>query len=356
MRTFGLRFLPLLVVIPLVLMFTLPVAAETPLRVGVILPLSGPVAPMGVAFRRGFELFSREYPQAPVEFHFEDHRYDGKASLSAFHKLREVDAVDLSVVWGNMPGDTVAPLAERHKSPLFAVSMNPVAKDRLSVISLGPPMNRLIQKASDTFETWKVSTAAAVSIDIGNAIKSIEAMKEARQGQLLVTVVASEETDFKSIISNLKTKQVDGLFLLLLPDQALTFVKQASQMRFSPRIIGGDVFADEEFQLAVAPYAPDLAYVYGAVDQNFVERVRREFGSASYFFETACGYSVALLSSRAAELGPSARSRILDALTTADRTGIPLGGFEFSDTTEFGRHFVTDGKVYQRAGTAPQSR
>lgn len=341
----GLRCL--LLVGGLLLFFLQTGNAQSDLKVGVIAPLSGGVAPMGEAFRKGFDLFAKEMPAAKVSFLFEDSRYDGKASLSAFHKLSEVDKVDLIVVWGNTPSDTVAPIAEKSRFPVLAISMNPVAKDRAYVVSLGPPRQMLVQQVNQTFDDWELKNAAAVSIDIGSALEGVERVKANRNGELAVTIVSGEDNDFKSIIANLKAKKVDGLLLLMLPEQALTFTKQAYQMKFTPRIIGGDIFADEEFQRKVREYSREISYVYGAVDSSFLPRVKHEFGESSYFFETACGYTVALLTHRVAEQATQWKSNPLEALLKVDSSGVPLGGFQLSDTPEFGRHFEVTGRVYR---------
>lgn len=319
-------------------------------KIGVITSLSGPIAPMGEAFKRGFELFQRENPNSPLEFLFEDHRYDGKAAVSAFRKLKDFNHVDLNIVWGNTPGDSCAPIAEQEKFPTIAISMNPVSKGRTQVLSLGPPLEKLLAKVLEQFKAWNLAHPEAVSIDIGNALKGMEDLKISLNGNFNLTVVASEEADFKSILLGLRARHADGLVLLLMPQQAMTFLKQAKDLNFFPKIIGGDVFADQEFRAAGAKLSPGLSYVYGAVDPVFVEKVASVYRNTSYFFETATGYTVAMLAQRA---WASGTPKILDSFASVKLDGVPILGLELKDSQDLGRHFESAGSIYRADGKAP---
>jgi len=204
---------------------------------------------MGEASRRGFELFESQNPicEKAVKFIYEDSQYDGKHSLSAFNKLRSTDQVNFTVVWGNTPASVVSPMVERMQAPTLALSMNPDAKGREYVISFGPKIELLVEKIVAQFREWKTKTPAAVSIDIGNALEGVEMVNIDLGGKLIVEKVSATETDFHPIIAKLKARGVDGLLLFAMPSQALTFAKQAAGLEFRPKMIGGDVFADDNF-------------------------------------------------------------------------------------------------------------
>lgn len=323
-------------------------AETTELRVGISVPLSGGVAAMGQAFRKGIQLFQTDYPHSKLQFRFEDNRYDGKDSVAAFRKLHEVDRSDVVIVWGNMPSDTCAPVAEANRLPMIAISMNPVAKDRSYVVSLGPPLEKLVSQVAAKFKEWKLSRPAAVSIDIGAALAGVESLRTQLGGDLLVKVIANEDVDFKTLIATFKAKGVDGLMLLALPQQALTFLRQSKQLHFQPRVIGGDVFADDAFQREGRAHIPELSFVYGAVEPNFVSRLRADFGEVSYFFESATAYATALLLHRVAEQNPHLSGEsLLTAFSEVRTAQLPVEGLTFMRTVEAGPHFEVDGKIYQ---------
>jgi outer membrane PBP1 activator LpoA protein len=60
-------------------------------KVGIILPLSGPVASMGNAVKDGIDLYLNENDHLKSSIILEDGRYDGKTTISAFHKLTKID-------------------------------------------------------------------------------------------------------------------------------------------------------------------------------------------------------------------------------------------------------------------------
>ena len=317
-------------------------------KVGIIVPLSGSLAPMGEAFRRGVELSQRDGLASHVEFIFEDHKYDGRMAVTALHKLRGTDDIDLAIVWGNTPSSSCAPVAEQQKIPMIAESMNPDAKGRQYVVTLGSPIEQLVDRIFEQFDEWKLVNPAAVSVDLGNALQGVELLNKKLNGKLHVKTVASDESDFKTILAGLKSRAVDGLLLFALPDQALMFLRQANQLQYFPKIVGGDVFADRSFQEEVAKLTPNLKLAYGAVDPKFIRRLMDLPESASYFFETASGYALASLAESIAIKAKSAPADAnpLSLLGSIDVSGLPLGNMRFVENEEYGRHFEVDGAIY----------
>ncbi len=327
----------------LVICSLLPCAAAADFKVGMVLPLSGPVGAMGTAFQRGVEMYREEHGPGAAEFLFEDHRYDGKSAVTAVEKLYHQNGVRICVVWGNTPSAAVVPLSETKSIPMVAVTFDPLAKGRKNVIAFGPLLSKMIENVDLQFKRWEVQQAAALSIDIGDALDSIEDLKRLRNGKLIIRTIANEETDFKTQIAALKSQQVDGLVLITLVGQAITFLKQAAAQNFTPKIISGDVFADEEFLRSAAELNPDVAFVYGAVDDAFIGRMRKRWKSSSYFFEAASGYSLAAMMDRAA--ADQGRSPA-EALKNIDLRNLPLQSLTFANTPELGAHFEAGQKVY----------
>ena len=326
------------------------IACQTqPYKVGMILPLSGGLAPMGEAFRKGVSLFSLEHPETgtSLQFLFEDSQYDGKVAVAALRKFTAVDKVDLTVVWGNTPSGACAPVAESVRIPLLAVSMNPEAKGRTSVITFGPKIELLIQKIAEKLKAWNLQNPAAVSIDIGSALKGVSMLQKELNGNLVVKTVANEERDFRTLIALLRSQSIDGLLLFLMPEQAMTFARQAVELNYHPKIVGGDIFAEDSFQKRFAQELPELAFVYGAVTPEFIATLRERWGDASYFYESASGYSIAAMIAR---LGIEARgqpsSHMLQGFKAVPLDNLPVQGLRLLEDQEYGWHFENDARAY----------
>ena len=335
-------------------------AKPSDFKIGVLLPLSGQFSEMGLAFKNGLDLYLKDHPDVAgsLRFVLEDHKYEGKTTATAFQKLRTVDQVKLMVVWGNTPSGTCAPIAEQYKLPTIALSFNPDAKGRNYVVTFGPRTDPQIQKVADQLKTWNVAVPGAVSVDMGNALLAVESLKKKVDKELFVRTVAVQEMDFMPTLLNLKAKHADGLLVFLSPDQALVFARQAAQIEYQPKVVGGDVFAKQEFREQVTRYLHDVRYVYGAVEENFVKRLVDEQKSSSYFFEVASGYTIAALLDRVNGVMASLpASDPMQVLQTVDRVGVPIIGVKLLKDEEYGLHFETESTIYQAAaggGPSPE--
>ncbi len=295
---------------------------------------------MGLSFRRGVELYFRDNPDAPVSFIFDDHKYDGRTTITAMHALRSTSDVRFVVVWGNTPCGAASPVAEQQKIPMLAISMNPDAKDRRFVVSLGFPLSKFVELAAERFTRESVTQHGALVVDLGNTLEAVRLFDQKVGGTVFQKVVAGEEVDFKPIISQFKARRIDGLVLFLLPQQALTFLKQSRQLQFAPHIVGGDVFAVDSFRLKAREMSDKVSFVYGSVVPSFIARLAQSPLGISYFFEAATGYSVAAISAALAKKWQAAPTHEdpLGELRNVSLSGLPLSSVKYLDDSSFGRH------------------
>jgi hypothetical protein len=323
-------------------------AQEPALSVGVLAPLSGPLAEMGASFKHGFELYRSDHPESRVQFHFLDHRYEGRETATALHSLRNMHKARISVVWGNTPSSVAAPIAEQQKFPLLAVSSNSDSAGRRFVTTMGPPLTAIAEKLVAHLREVQAVRPGVLMVDLGNATQVAADVERRLGGVTLNKVVGAQEVDFTPAISQLKSRGVDGLVLFLLPDQALTFFKQAKQLQYLPHIIGGDVFAVESFQKRVAPLSQHTSYVYSTVDHVFIERLSTEPAGTSYFGEVAMGYTIAALcDALARRTGATDQpENILDKLSSLPLTGLPIPGLSYQQDSGENRRLITGVSVY----------
>jgi hypothetical protein len=308
---------------------------------------------MGGAFRRGVDLYLSDHPSAKISFVYEDHKYDGKTAVTGLHALRARTDIDLMLVWGNMPAGAVAPVAEQQQIPTLAISMNPDAKGKQYVVSLGPPLGNVVDTIVDRFQRLGAARAGSVSIDMGNALEAIDLVDRQLGVQMLKKVVSSEEVDFKPIISQLRSREIHHLVVFLLPHQALTFLRQSKQLKYTPQIVGGDVFAVESFQHEARQLSSTVGFVYGAVKDDFIKRLSSLPHGRSYFFEVATGYSVAAMVDEVAQgrassahAGDVPSAQTLSALCAVQPPNLPLESLTFKETPDFGRHFEVRNRYY----------
>ena len=107
--------------------FSISVFAD-PVKVGLLLPLTGPTADFGAALRNGVELAKSEKPNEfnkSIEFIYEDVKLEPKLAISSIHKLTKSNKVNLIYVFGSGNAATIAPISEQNKIPTIVLTGEP---------------------------------------------------------------------------------------------------------------------------------------------------------------------------------------------------------------------------------------
>jgi branched-chain amino acid transport system substrate-binding protein len=164
-----------------------------PVKIGVILPLSGDLAYLGESAKRGAELALENYAgtRNKYELIFEDDQFDAKKAVTAANKLISIDNVDAVVTFGSSGGNSVKPIAEKNKILHFAVATDPKVAD-----------------GGYTFNHWtpaKEEVRALVAELLKRNIKKIGLLTVNQDGMLA--------------IDNEITKQTQGTGISIVTDQ-----------------------------------------------------------------------------------------------------------------------------------------
>lgn len=323
--------------------------AESRPKVGISLPLSGPLASMGQSFRRGFEMYQSEHPTdtSGVEILFDDHRYDGKQAVSSFHQMTGAAGVDFFTAWGNLPAETLAPIAESSKVPALFFTNLPVAKDRKYVVTMGNRAEGTVQACADFLKASQARNPAALTVNVGNAIAVVDAVKEKLSGELLVLSFEPDLTSFQPLILRMKKASVDKLILFALPDQALAYARQAATLKFLPGTIGGDLFADKAFLANAKPLFSSVSFVYGKVNPEFIQSYQKYSGDFSFFFEAASGYSLAEIIYKQIGNSSPQPTNWMEALRGTEMNKLPLVGAHLTESPDDGLRLECDSAVYK---------
>lgn len=96
------------------------------LKIGASIPLTGDLADYGAAIRNGFKLAESKFPERfkHLQIAFEDNRYSAQEAITVFRKLTLNHQMDLIYSWGEAPFSATAPLAEKERIPLLALSID----------------------------------------------------------------------------------------------------------------------------------------------------------------------------------------------------------------------------------------
>ncbi|MEK7075821.1 MAG: ABC transporter substrate-binding protein, partial [Patescibacteria group bacterium] len=101
-----------------------PVSTE-PIKIGVLLPLSGPAAFYGDQSKKGIEIAKEEilekYPNLKLELYYEDSLYTPKGGVDAYQKLRITTKLDAVITAASQVSLAVVPLTAEDKILQMAI-------------------------------------------------------------------------------------------------------------------------------------------------------------------------------------------------------------------------------------------
>ena len=227
------------------------VSAQAPIKVGVVEPLSGPVAASGNYVRMGAEIAS-DWINArggiggrKLELRIEDNKSDPKEAASAVEKLIVRDRVPAIMgAWGSSMTLAAMPKLEEYGVPMVVETSSAATITKRGnpwIFRISPPseMEALgLEPYVDKLGLKRVDFLA-VNTDWGRgAIGAFGEMLKKRG----VAVGAAEfmeqsATDMNAQLTKIKATGGDTLFLTTAVEQITLIMKQAQEQRLARRIV-----------------------------------------------------------------------------------------------------------------------
>ena len=228
-------------------------------KIGVVLPISGPVGGFGELGKRGIDLAyatqNKTKDGKKIEVVFVDNKSDKIESANAMQKLVTSDKV--SIVIGPMVSTNalaMTKIADDTKTPLIA----PVAtndrvtkgKKYVSRISFADSFQGTLV-ANLAYKDLGAKTAAILfdnasdySIGLTKAFK--DQFKKLGGKVVLQTNAQAGTKDFKAQLSSIKAKNPDVLFLPIYYNEGALIALQAKQLGMKIPVVGGDGLASNK--------------------------------------------------------------------------------------------------------------
>lgn len=211
-----------------------------PLKIGVVVPLTGPIGQAGTALQRGFELGVAKINDAggiggqKVEFVVVDDAGDPANATQLARRLIQQDKV--SVLFGTITGDTaeaVAKVSDDSKIPFFTAILGDPEECRPYMWGFGESTRQLLTPMVPKLLEKHGKRVAIVGSDYNYPHIYAALAKELTQAGG-GTVVAEEysplgQTDWQPVISRLKAANQDVLLSMVVGADAIAFSQQAQQ-------------------------------------------------------------------------------------------------------------------------------
>ncbi len=227
-------------------------------KIGVIMPLTGPVAEPGTNANQGILLAIEQYNafnEKKIELIIEDSKSNPKDGVAAMNKL--VSANNVKLVIGDIMSSVFlacAPIAEKNKIVMISPgASNPSVRDAGDYIFrdyLSDDFDGKVM-ANYLYQNLNKKNVAIISVnnDYGNGVEKVflENYNKLGGNVALQEKYEQGQTSFKSIMLKIKNSNPDVLYIVGNPSENGYIVKELKENNIKIPITGNLSFENEEF-------------------------------------------------------------------------------------------------------------
>lgn len=226
-----------------------------PIKIGVIVPLTGPYAFLGEEIKKGVELAAEEAKNQEMNFaitYEDDQGNFGPGTVNAANKLVNIDKINAGITFGIEEAKPIAPIFNNAKIPLVVGwDSNDFIKGAGDYIfSNGFSTEKAGEKIAEfAYKNLSLRKVAIVS-HIDAWVDIISASFKNKFTELGGSIVYNERispeaTDYKTIILKVKNSKADGVYAPTMPMNSAIFIIQAKQLGLNVPLMMGDSFVQE---------------------------------------------------------------------------------------------------------------
>jgi branched-chain amino acid transport system substrate-binding protein len=209
--------------------------------IGVVLPLSGGPIASGEAVRNSILLASERYDREKcVRFVFEDDQLTPRNTVTAVNKLVEIDKVQGLIVYGTPTSLAVVDLAESRHLPLIALSiLGKVVAGKSYVVKHWCTAERLNEAVVAEVKKRGYKSVAVVST-VNDAMLGLRDLF-ADSGAVEISLneeFVKDDFDYRTVVTKIRQKKPDAVYVLLYPPQPSIFVKMLREAKYEGQMFG----------------------------------------------------------------------------------------------------------------------
>lgn len=290
---------------------TVSVHAESKMKIGVILALTGPIAPVGNSIKNAVLMADEKLDgKDQVEFLFEDDQFQAKNAVSAAEKLISRDKVSALITFSGSTSAAVSKLAELRKVPMIGItSLSNIGKEKqfVSTLFLGEEQQiATLTAACDRIGAKRVAVVTSIQ-------DALLGLRQKFRDKNLGRITNDEEilpgdTNLGSVATKILAQKPDAVVLFLLPPQYSVLSKYLRDQGFKGKFLGGaPMFNPPEIKAAGG--ALNGAWLPGPESRtsaDFLEKYQAKFHEPC-ISEGLYGYDTAALLVEAVKSGDIGR-------------------------------------------------
>jgi branched-chain amino acid transport system substrate-binding protein len=361
----GKRAIQLALILSLFFLLGGPAFGAEPVKVGVVYPLTGPIAAAGSYQKAGVEM-GRDKINAeggilgrPVRLFIEDGANDPAQSVSAAEKLVTRDKVDVMIAaWGSSPTLAVsASVTKKYGVPHVVDTASSVKVTLLEGKRPNPwlfrisPTSRMEAEGIEKYLVSKMGFTKVAFLCVNNdwgrgAAEEFGNVVKRTGGSVVTTeIINADATDFLTQLTKIKSSEANSIIVTTDQAQISLILKQYKQLGMTQKILttGGGIVPEGLILLSgpeaaegvniitfFAPWFPELTKVPQEA-KWFAEEYLKRGNAAKGFGECFRGYDGMKAIKAALEIAKTTdKEKVREAFHKVDTQGLS-GRIKFDD-------------------------
>jgi len=263
-------------------------------KIGAILPLTGNIAWLGTNTKNGLSL-AVEHINAQggvkgskIQILYGDSKGDPKEAVALANKFVSVDKVNCLMVLGTAMVNAVLPIADAQNVLMFGFTIHPgITKKSKNLFRIYVSDDQEWKLLADYINRSGMKTIGILHINAEYGLDSKKALEDHLNPD--VRVVYAEpykigESDFRSILTKVRGKKVDGIVLMGYGTEYIPLLRQMKEMGIQATILGNvdfvyDFVRKEETAEGAIFTAPAFSFgEYTSQGRKFIETFQAKFG------------------------------------------------------------------------------
>ena len=311
-RRIRIAWLVLVTMAPGIVLRASPGWAQSPIKIGASLSLTGTYAAPAQNQQRGYQLCAKQVNEAggvvgrKLEFVLYDDQSQPATAVRLYERLVTQDKVDLLLGPYSSPvTEAVASINEKYKMPMvapLAAATSIFKKGRRYIFMIQSPAEVYLEGVVEIAARKGLKTVALINEDTlfpkATVQGTLELAKKKGLQVVFVEAYPKGHTDFSGILTKVKAANPDVLGASTYFDDAVAITRQMKELNVNPKMyavtVGGDLpkfyellGKNAEFVYGASQWEPELPYPGAA---EFAESYKKEFPGADLSYHSAGGY------------------------------------------------------------------
>jgi branched-chain amino acid transport system substrate-binding protein len=295
----------------------LPVAAQTPIKIGASMSVTGTYAKPGTYQKQGYDVCIDELNARggilgrKVELVIYDDQSTPATAVRLYEKLITEDKVDAVMgPYSSAVSEAVANVTEKYKKVMvapLAATTSIFKKGRKYIFMVITPAENYLDGLIDMAAKRGLKTVAIIHEDTlfpkASAAGTVEAAKKKGMQVVLQEAYPKGNTDFSALLVKIKAANPDVIAAGTYFDDAVAITRQMKELNVNPKMFGLTVGGDlPEFYDLLKQNAE---YVYGSTQwdeslpypgqKEFLAAYKAKFKGQEPSYHTAAGYAGCLI-------------------------------------------------------------